>query len=91
MFIVDITLKNTPVTLSVQRNSAEAAEATYQQIRDAINSGTPKMLELECEKQPGKKIGVLSSEISAVQVSDKSGAATSSGRPPGFFALLNNE
>jgi hypothetical protein len=91
MFIVDITLKNTPLTLSVQRNKSEDAEATYQQVREAMSSGDPKLLELVCDKQPGKKIGMLTSEISAVQISDKSSAATSSGRPPGFFALLNNE
>jgi len=45
------------------------------------------LLELACEKQPGKKIGILGTEISAVQISDKSGTAAASGRPPGFFAL----
>ena len=87
MFIIDITLKNTPLSLSVQQKTEEDAEAIYQKILQALRSGSNELLELTCEKQPGKKIGVLSSEISAVQISDKAGAATSSGRPPGFFAL----
>ncbi len=87
MFIIDLTLKNTPLTLSVQRKSEEDAKAVYQQILDAIQSGNPVALELTCEQQTEKKIGVLVSEISAVQISEKSGTAAASGRPPGFFAL----
>lgn len=87
MFIIDITLKNTPLSLSVQRKSEEEAEATYQQVMQALRSGSNELLELSCDKQPGKKIGILAGEISAVQVAEKSGSATSSGRPPGFFAL----
>ena len=87
MFIVDVTLKNTPGSLSVQRKEAKDAEAVYQHVLDAIRSGDPKILELSCERQPDKKVGILSSEISAVQVSQKDSAATASGRPPGFVAL----
>jgi hypothetical protein len=87
MYIIDITLKNSPVSLSVQRKSAEDAEAAYQAIAQAIRSGNSELLELVCDHQPGKKVTVLSSEISAVQIAEKSGSATSSGRPPGFFAL----
>ncbi|MCL6433000.1 MAG: DUF3107 family protein [Leptolyngbyaceae cyanobacterium HOT.MB2.61] len=88
MFIIDITLKSTPVTLSVQRKAAEDAEAVYKQVVEAISSGSTKVLELTCEQQVGKKVSVLSSEISAVQVAEKSSTATSSGRPPGFAALV---
>ncbi|WP_448596360.1 hypothetical protein [Thermoleptolyngbya sp.] len=86
MFIVDIVLKNTPSMLSIQRKTAEDAEAVYQEILNAIRSGNPVTLELTCEKQPDKKLGVLVSEISAVQVSEKAGASGTA-RPPGFFAL----
>lgn len=88
MFIIDVTLKSTPVTLSVQRKAAEDAEAVYKQLADAISSGGNQVIELTCEQQPGKKISVLSSEISAVQVAEKTSSATSSGRPPGFAALV---
>jgi hypothetical protein len=87
MFIIDIMLKNTPLTLSVQRETDEAAAATYQEVMNAIQSGQPQMLELNCDRQKDKKVAILTTEVSAVQVSEKSGTAASSGRPPGFFAL----
>lgn len=87
MFIIDITLKNTPLSLSVQKKTEEEAEAVYKQILAAIGSGQSTVIELTCDKQTGKKIALLSSEISAVQLSDKTGPASASGRPPGFFAL----
>ena len=48
-------------------------------------SSKPELLELTCDKQPEKKIAVLSDQISAVIISQASGT-TASGRPPGFFA-----
>jgi len=87
MFIIDVALKSTPSLLSVQRKTAEDAEAVYRQIMGALQSREPAVLELTCEKEPTKKIAVLVQEISAVQVAEKSGIGTTSGRPPGFFAL----
>ncbi|HEY9905179.1 MAG TPA: hypothetical protein V6D43_22590 [Candidatus Sericytochromatia bacterium] len=86
MFSIDLTLKNTPVPLSVQRKSAEEAEATYQQILKAMQSDSAQLVELSCDHQADKKIGVLSNQIGAVMISQKSGAA-GAGRTPGFFAL----
>lgn len=86
MFTIDLTLKNTPVPLSVQRKSAEEADATYQEIIKAMTSESPQLLQLSCDHQADKKIGVLSNQIGAVMVSQKSGAA-GAGRTPGFFAL----
>lgn len=86
MFTIDIIVKYTPVPLSVQRKSAEDAEAIYQQIVESIRSGNPQILELTCEKIPEKKIAVVMSEVSGVQISQKSGAAAT-GRPPGFVTV----
>lgn len=86
MFTIDLTLKTTPMPLSVQRKSAEAAEATYQDVIKAMRSGNSQLLELTCDHQPEKKLGVLSDQIVAVVVSQKSGAA-GTGRVPGFFAV----
>jgi hypothetical protein len=85
MFTIDLTLKTNPVSLSVQRKTTEDAEALYQQILTAIRSGSSEVLELTCDRQPEKKVAILSDQISAVQISQKSGSA-SSGKPPGFFA-----
>jgi len=86
MFTIDLTLKNTPVPLSVQRKTEEEAQATYQEILNAMRSETSQVLELSCDHQPEKKIAVLSNQIAAVIISQKSGAA-GAGRTPGFFAL----
>ena len=79
MYTVEITLKNNPIALSVQRQEQEGADALYQEISKAIADGHPKLVELTCEKQEGKKISVLASEISAVQVSEKSGSSAGLG------------
>jgi hypothetical protein len=86
MFTIDLTVKNTPYPLSVQRKSEEDAEALYKQIVDIMRSGQSQILELTCDKQPEKKIAVVSGEISAVQLSQKSSSAAT-GRTPGFVAL----
>jgi hypothetical protein len=85
MFTIDIILKYTPSSLSVQRKSVEDADAVYQQVLTALGNGS-QVLQLTCEKQPEKKIAVLSSEILAVQVSQKSGTAAA-GRAPGFVSF----
>jgi hypothetical protein len=79
MYTVEITLKNNPIALSVQRKEQENAEALYREIANAIADGNTKILELTCEKQEGKKVSVLVGEISAVQVSEKSGASANMG------------
>lgn len=87
MFIIDLVLRNSPVTLSVQRKEEDDAKALYQHIFDTMRSGDAATLELTCEQQTDKIVGVLVSDIVAVQLTQKSGTAAASGRPPGFFAL----
>lgn len=79
MYTVELTLKNNPIALSVQRKEQEQADALYHEIAKAIADSNTKILELTCEKQEGKKVSVLVSEISAVQVSEKSGASANMG------------
>ncbi|MGB3509560.1 MAG: hypothetical protein WBA93_09990 [Microcoleaceae cyanobacterium] len=86
MFTIDIIVKYTPVPFSVQRKSAEDAESLYQKVLESMRSGNREVLELTCEKMPEKKIAVVTSEISGVQISQKSGTAAT-GRPPGFVNL----
>jgi hypothetical protein len=90
MFTIDLTLKGTGMALSVQRKEAEAAEALYQQLLNALRTGGSAVVELTCDKQPEKKIAILSSEISAVQLSDKA-AANTAGRAVSFFGLPSDE
>ncbi|MBE9005944.1 hypothetical protein IQ259_13020 [Fortiea sp. LEGE XX443] len=87
MFTIDISVRNTAFPISVQSKSPEDAEAVYQLILAAMRSGNPDIVELKCEGKAEKKIAVRASEISGVQVIQKDGVSTSSGRAPGFFAL----
>lgn len=89
MYIVDVSLKLTPMPFSVQRKTLEEAQEVYQSVLDALHSGQPQILELSCAQQTDKKVSLLTSEISAVQISEKSGAAT--GRTPGFFQVPDAE
>lgn len=83
MFSIDLTLKYSPLPLSVQRKESEAAQTLYQEILTALKADSPQLLELTCEKDPEKKIAVMSDQIVAVIISQKDGTAT--GRAPGFF------
>ena len=69
--------------MSVQRKEHANADALYQQIRQALENGQPRLLELTCEKVEGKKVTVLISEILAVQLYEKA-SATGGSKRPGF-------
>ena len=79
MYTVEVILKNNPIALSVQRKEQESADTLYGDIAKAIAENNTKVLELTCEKHEGKKVSVLVSEISSVQVSEKSGASANLG------------
>lgn len=83
MFSIDVVMQFSPFPISIQRKEAEGAEAAYQEILAAMRSEQATPLELTCEKDADKKIAVMSNQISAVVVSQKSGGAE--GRVPGFF------
>jgi hypothetical protein len=89
MYTVEVTLRGTPLTLAVQRKELSDADTLYRSILDAIQSPTPKLIELTCDKDADKKIGVLSNDISSAQVSEKSGGAAT-GRMTGFGAMLSS-
>ncbi len=88
MFTLELNLKQTPAPLMVQKKSAEAAKADYQRLVDALKSGNHSVIELSCDQMPDKQVTVLTSELVAVQIYEKAGTASASGKPPGFFAVL---
>ena len=87
MFTIELALKHTAIPLAIQKKTQEAAESTYQMVIDALQNGHPTLLEVTCDQQPHKKIGVAVGELAAVQMFEKTSTATASGRPPGFFAM----
>lgn len=91
MFTIELTLKHTAMPLSVQKKEQSDAEATYNSIVETLRNGGSQLIEAACDQQPNKRISILGSELAAVQMYEKSGTATASGRPPGFFALTGDQ
>ncbi|ELR99062.1 hypothetical protein [Gloeocapsa sp. PCC 73106] len=89
MLTIDLMFKNSPLPISVQKKDQEQAQALYQQLLAAMRASTSEVIEMQCEKEPGKTVAVLSDQISAVIMSEKSGSA-SSGRGPGFFTTVGS-
>jgi len=86
MYVIEILLKNTAMPMSVQRKTVEEANTVYQQVLEATKSNDRSLLELSCDRQPEKKIAVMTDSIVAAQMYEKSGAAAS-GKTPGFVSF----
>ena len=83
MYVIELSLRMSPVPVSVQRKEHGDAEALYQQIRQSIEQGQPRLMELTCEKVEGKKATLLIGEVLAVQLYEKA-SATGGSKRPGF-------
>ena len=83
MYVIELSMRMSPVPVSVQRKEHGDAEALYQQIRQSIDQGQPRLMELTCEKVEGKKATFLISEVLAVQLYEKA-SATGGSKRPGF-------
>lgn len=81
MFVIELSLKLSPMPISVQRKELEAAQSLYQEVRNAMQHGERQLLELRCEKAEEKLVTLLSSEILAVQIYEKSALGAGSKRP----------
>ena len=88
MFTIDVVLQDIPLPISVQRKELESAEALYQEILQAMRSGSSELMELTCEKEENKKVAVKSDRICAVKLDKKTGGMAE-GRVPGFFAAVS--
>ena len=67
--------------LSVQRKELRQAQAIYHEIRKCWGKNHPRLLELSCEVVEEKKITLLTEEIIAVQMYEKTSATVGSKRP----------
>ena len=82
MYCIELTIKLSPMPLVVQRKEHRDAQRLYSEVVDSIKKGNQRLLELTCEKVEDKKITVLVSEITAVQIYEKTSTGTS--KRPGF-------
>ena len=83
MYVIELALKFSPLPLSVQRKKLGDAQALYNKVRQCMEREQPKLLELTCEQVEDKKLTVLTSEVLAVQIYEKT-AATGGTKRPGF-------
>ena len=82
MYCIELTIKLNPMPLVVQRKEHGDAQKLYSEIVDSIQKVNQRLIELTCEKVEDKKITVLVSEITAVQIYEKTSTGTS--KRPGF-------
>ena len=82
MYCIELTIKLSPMPLVVQRKEHRDAQRLYSEVVDSIQAGNRRLLELTCEKVEDKRITVLVSEITAVQIYEKTSSSTS--KRPGF-------
>ena len=87
MYCIELTIKLSPMPLVVQRKELEEAQRLYSEVVDSIQKGNQRLLELTCEKVEDKRITVLVSEITAVQIYEKTSSGGSSKRPG--FSIQN--
>ena len=82
MYCIELTIKLCPIPLVVQRKEHGDAQKLYSEVRDAVQNANQRLLELTCEKVEDKRVTVLVSEITAVQIYEKTSSSTS--KRPGF-------
>ena len=82
MYCIELAIKLSPLPLIVQRKEHGDAKRLYSEVIDTIQKGNQRLLELTCEKIENKRITVLLSEITAVQIYEKTSGSTS--KRPGF-------
>ncbi len=82
MYCIELTIKLSPMPLVVQRKEHGDAQRVYSEVIESLQKGNQRLLELTCEKVEDKRISVLVSEITAVQIYEKTSSSTS--KRPGF-------
>ncbi len=83
MYCIEISIKLSPLPLIVQRKEHEDAKRLYSEVIDSIKNGNQRLLELTCEKVTDKRITILTSEIIAIQIYEKT-SVVGGGKRPGF-------
>ena len=88
MFTLELSLRYSPFPISIQKKEYDDIFRTFDQIKNAMRNNEDSILiDLTCDKMKSKSIAVLSSEIIAVQIYEKSAIAGGSKRPG--FSLEN--
>ena len=82
MYTLELSLRYSPFPISIQKKEHEDVLSIYEQIKNAMRENADSVLiDLTCDKMKSKSIAVLSKEIIAVQIYEKSAIAGGSKRP----------
>ena len=82
MFTLELSLRYSPFPISIQKKEYDEVLRGYEQIKNAMRENADAVLiDLTCDKMKSKSISVLSREIIAVQIYEKSAIAGGSKRP----------
>ena len=83
MYSLELSLRNSPFPLSIQKKEFEDVKRIYDEIKNTMNETleTSSLIELSCDKVQNKSIAVRSQEIVSVQIYEKSSVAGGAKRP----------
>ena len=82
MFTLELSLRYSPFPISIQKKENDDVMRVFEQIKNAMRDNANSVLiELTCDKMNSKSIAVLSKEIIAVQIYEKSAIAGGTKRP----------
>ena len=83
MYSLEISLRYSPLPLSIQKKDYEDVKRIYNEIKDFMqgNNQNTHLIELSCEKVQDKLITVIAKEVISVQIYEKSAVAGGSKRP----------
>tara|TARA_B100000963_G_scaffold67812_1_gene55994 strand:+ start:21265 stop:21531 length:267 start_codon:yes stop_codon:yes gene_type:complete len=88
MYTLELTLRYSPFPISIQKKEYDDITKIFEHIKNLIKENdNTTLIDLKCEKMESKSIAVLSREIIAVQIYEKSAIAGGSKRPG--FSLEN--
>ena len=82
MFTLELSLRYSPFPISIQKKEYDEVLKVFERIKNAMRENEDSVLiDLTCDKMNSKSIAVLSKEIIAVQIYEKSAVAGGSKRP----------
>ena len=82
MFTLEVSLRYSPFPISIQKKEHDDVLRVFEQIKQAMKENADSVLiDLTCDKMSSKSIAILSKEIIAVQIYEKSSIAGGSKRP----------
>ena len=81
MYTLELSLRYSPFPISIQKKEYDDVLRIFQEVKNLMRENNSSLIELQCEKINSKSLAVLSNEIIAVQIYEKSAIAGGTKRP----------